>query len=549
MPFAASLRSELSTWSKTTSLIHGQFRIGLDILPLILLFMILDRYFLWVARLPEESYFGSLIVLEFVQQLPWHFYLVAATAIGLLALRKGVRRLGQGWESVTQHRFLRPLVLLCTFILAWTYSTYHFNLYFNQSHIVDRLLLILLLGLVYWRPIFVFPFALMVLPIMGQFDYPILGFSRSEQMLLWRILMLFGAALLLELGAGRRQRLLVFTLLCLVAAHYWWPGLGKLRINWLAIEHLNFLAFFAYSQGIWSFIPEAQFTSLVDYLGYLNLPMMLFTLLVEAGSLLSLKSARWFSWFSVGRILLHGGIVLFAGIFFWKWILLNAMLIYLLRHRFRGPETRIFTPAHFLFSIGLIGAGYFWFQPTNFSWYDTRLHYTYHFEAVGESGATYDLPARYLAPYEYQFTLGLFGYLVEVPQVFIQGGGASTQLVSAIDGARTLADVQAIESTFGGFPYVAARAERFDRFMVTVMSNRNRRGTKSAWWHWLTAPPQLIAGSGRNPYDETEAIRAVNVYQHTSLYDEVRYSIIRRLHVRQVLIPDVATRITGEDGR
>jgi hypothetical protein len=60
-------------------------------------------------------------------------------------------------------------------ILDWKFNTYGFNLYFDQWHLVDPALIILLLSLIWLRPVAILPFLVVLLAIQNQYNYPIGG--------------------------------------------------------------------------------------------------------------------------------------------------------------------------------------------------------------------------------------------------------------------------------------------------------------------------------------------------------------------------------------
>ena len=58
---------------------------------------------------------------------------------------------------------------------AWAFSAYDYNFYFDQTHYVDRLLLIAFAMLVLVHPGFVLPFLLEAIAIAYQFHHPLGG--------------------------------------------------------------------------------------------------------------------------------------------------------------------------------------------------------------------------------------------------------------------------------------------------------------------------------------------------------------------------------------
>ncbi len=145
---------------------------------------------------------------------------------------------------------LRWLIVVVVLLATWLGSTYDYNLFFNQAHYVDRFSLILLGILIVWRPVFVFPFLLLLLGILYQFSYPYEGNpSWPELNLLVRALTLFGSAFLIHVLTGRQETTdFVFVLCCLVASSYWGSGIGKFQLNWISHPYLHLLVFGAFEK-------------------------------------------------------------------------------------------------------------------------------------------------------------------------------------------------------------------------------------------------------------------------------------------------------------
>src|SRR5690606_34266357 len=153
-----------------------------------------------------------------------------------------------------------------------------------------------------------------------------------------------------------------------------------------------------------------------------DLPIVGFTLLVECGSLFFLWRRPYALALLWGWVALHVGIVAVSGIFFWQWILVNLGLFFLLWRDRNERLFPVFKREYFLLSLLLIGGRRIWYDAVNLSWYETRVSYTYRVEAIGESGKTYQLPPRFFSPYEYQFSLAGFGYLVQEPRLDVLYG-------------------------------------------------------------------------------------------------------------------------------
>lgn len=510
------------------------------------LFVLLEKSVRAAGDLPEEYYFQPFLFVELVERAVRSagWWLLLFIPIGLTAgvllvrvpsFRRGLVRLWHSWSDLEHSPVLRVFIGFVAFIAAWAFSTYDYNLYFDQSHYADRLLLLLLAGLLCWRPVFVFPFLLLLVTIIAQFNHPIGSFSWSEPILLVRVLVLFGAAFLIRLLTGHlRSADFLFVLCCLIASHYWVSGFGKLQLGWFMQDHIYYLLPATYANGWLGFMEPETVAALTRRLSWLNGPMKAGTLLIECGALVSLWRRGLFRGFLVAWIALHLGIFFVTGICFWKWMVLDAAVWFVFFRR-NSPRIPIFTRNHFLLALILIGGGARWFRPVELAWYDTRASYTYRFEAHGESGAVYALPPSFFAPYDYQFTLSNFGYLTRQPHLYIVWGATQQRAVAnALVHATSPGDVWALEAEFGATTFDPRRSATFNNFLQRFVGDWNRRTSRSAWWAWLQAPPQLWTFPRSVSFRAREQIQRVVVYQVTSLYDGEHVADIRKRAVREI---------------
>jgi hypothetical protein len=251
-------------------------------------------------------------------------------------------------------------------------------------------------------------FLLVVLAVIHQFHFPLGGDSVAEQFLFVQILLVCWLGFCLQAvwpdaKKGETVLLLVFVL---IATGYWTCGLGKLRMNWISFGHLNHLLHATYANGWLGFLSAEQISGISGWAAKFDWPMRVMVLGFEVGALAFL----WRRWTMValltGWTLFHLGVVLMSGIFFWKWMVLEIVILFFLVRNRREAPFSFFRPSIFLMAVMLIGAGKVIFRPVNLSWFDSPVSYTFRLEVEGEDGEQYSLPPQFFAPYDYQFTLG-----------------------------------------------------------------------------------------------------------------------------------------------
>jgi len=492
------------------------------------------------ASLPASAYsrptFLSQPVVDLARKgLPGLLVLAAAAALLFAGARS--RSLGPAWHEFEHVARLRWLVGLLAALLAWVFATYDYNFYFDRSHVAERILVTSLVPLIVWRPAFTLVFLLVVLSIGMQFTHPIGGFSWAPPMLPIRVLFLFAALWTLRLVTKRiRTADFLYVLCCLIAAHYWVSGWDKLRLGWVTGDHIGFLLASTYANGWLGFLEPATLGTVVRALLAVNVPMKAITLLVECGALFMLWRRQTVQWFLIAASGFHIAIFAVTGIGFWMWMFVDALVLILFFRR-SSPAQPIFTQPRYALSILLIAGGAIWFRPQSLAWLDARATYTYRIEATGHNGRSHALPPSFFSPYDYQFTLGAFRYLVDAPRMAITWGATGDRrLAESLNDARSAPNVLALETSMGRNAFDAGRAAAFDDFVRKFVLTWQRRGGRGRGIAPFQAPATLWTFPRSDPALGGERIERVTVYEVLTWFDGENYVEIRRTPVREIRI-------------
>lgn len=526
-----------------------------SVLALLAAFRALDIGVARLARLPAAAYEEAVFVDNLlarwwqhgVERVPWW---LAATVVALCgvvaiadvrrhggALRRRMATLGAGWEVIDEGGALRLLVLGITGLSAWALSCYGVNLYFNQLHLAERVLVVALWLAIAWHPLFAIPFALVAGAVAGQFTVPLGFISWTEMGVLLKFPLLFVAFWVVRAATGdRRSDVFLFAWCCLLATTYWTSGLGKLRMEWFTHPHLSLLLWGAYANGWLSILATEVVARAAEVLDQFARPLMFVTLALECGALLLL----WRRWSLVGFLALaiafHLGVVAVTGIFFWKWMAADAFLLTYLLHRRRLARLGVFTPARFALSVALIVASPIWMRAENLTWLDTPLTYTLRFEGVDARGVVYALPAAFFRPYTEAIVLGTFaGVSPHVQITRAMGVTTDRRLAESLEAARSPAEIFAIEASAGTMRFDPATSARFDDFVARYAANATCTARRD--------PLALrIAGVPRHlwtfPLDATlpcdVAIATVRVFELTVFVNGGAQQVIRKRLLRAV---------------
>jgi hypothetical protein len=435
--------------------------------------------------------------------------------------------------------------------LAWAGVGYAYNAWYGQAHTADRLLLALCAVLVWWRPAFVLPFLLVFWPIVHQFDAPSLGFSVlvAEFRPVAHVLTVFVAVLIVQtVRRGRSLTLFLFLTLCLVAADFWVPAWAKVRSGWISHGHLYFLLPNAYTHGWLAFLDDETISAIARTLSAADWPMRLGVLAIEGSALALFASQRAARGLLLAFTALLGLFFLTLGYFFWKWMVLQlALWVMLFRASSQAAQQwrrELFAPGRLVVSMAAIAAAPYWTAPAALAWFDTPVANVIRYEAVGTSGAAFELPPAFFAPYESHIAMGLFaGELTPVPMLASSYGATGSRATAdALLRARTPDDVVRLEqAALDGHqeaaepPFVAT----FEAFVQRTAEASNRRLTRAGRWRWLDAlhPPPFLCTFAHGPaYRGQEPIAAVRLYHVSTFFDGTRYHRYRRIPLQTIQV-------------
>ena len=534
---ASTLVAPLGKWQKfrltqaTTEFGITLQSVGLMIAAFVVSKMVL---FSW-TKLPEAAYFSPSILGAMC--LNWRSAL-AVVAVGVFVYQ-GWSRLR--WADLDPGIALRCFMGIVAGTLAWTFSVYDYNLYYDQGHYLERVLLVALWAGSLWRPVLIVPFAALVCGVVHQFDHPI-ACTWTDKRVLFDLLSLFVAFLGVRLWKAPTWRAIsannfLYLAIILQAANYFVPGMGKLLLGWPFVERLDNLFIASYLNGWFGFLTTEQALGWGKVIADWNPFLVWSSLALELGALFCLWNRRGCILILVSCIGLHGMICLTTGILFWKWIILDVVLIGVLAIRNRELTETLFTPSRRWLSIALIVAAPLYFDSHWLAWYDTELNEIYHLEAVTSSGRTYHIPRTLLTPYEVYFAQNKFHFLSD--EKFINGRYGTTvswEATRRLDGRPTAAIAEAVREELGHVEHHERKMAAFDRFIQTYFQNVNRRGIQ----HFIPEslqPPQHIYSVVPEPrFAGQEPVVMVRVIHERSLYQRDRIETLKRVVLREISI-------------
>ena len=165
-------------------------------------------------------------------------------------------------------------------------------------------------------------------------------------------------------------------------------------LTWVLQNPTYLLAIHATDAGaltIFGLFPDRD--ALMPLLTWLNVPLNAWVLVIQLYALVSLLSLRGSAWLTFLYDVMHVGIFVLTGIFFWKWIVLNAAFIVAFRRMQKGeiPSVAIRT----LGCIIVLVAPILSFHIVKLAWFDTGGVNDAYFEVSNQKGEILRVPSNF----------------------------------------------------------------------------------------------------------------------------------------------------------
>ena len=450
------------------------------------------------------------------------------TAAGLLAWMRWDLR----WQQLWNGALLRFLLLATAGTLVAGFALYEPNWFYGQAHLLDRGLLVALFLASFWRPVLLLPFVVLTTVVASQFNLPLGGYTWNDKRLVFDVLLLSSAALVTGLPKRKEgAQGLLMAVLTLVASWYVVAGVGKLTVGWLGTERLDHLTRSAHVNGWLSADVALQLARWIESWNPILVPA---TIAFQVSALMLLASRRLACAVLLALQGLHLVVFLGSGIFFWKWMVVEAALFIVLA---RSPELgHVLRPAAVLVALPFIALSPRWFAVPALAWLDTPYTVTYELEGEGSDGTPCRVDRGDLAPYDVIFAQNRFGALTEeaIP-VGTFGSITDAALAGRLMDARSAAEVLAVPGT-SRMDDGWSRA--FDRLVRARFSGRVRRLPVSAPHHIWTSR------SANEPSCVDEAVGVIRVRMSKVWWDGAQFTTIDSRIVRTVAVERRGRRVT-----
>lgn len=462
----------------------------LHLLLLWALYMASRRSWGSLTNLPASVFSGPSIFITALAQSPR-----AGIAAGIL-VSLAVLCFRWRWSSLEHGRELR--VAYGALALLWVGLTAFmpYNLFFDHAWVGDRIAIVALAGLTLWRPgyapLLLAASLLFVAQLVPSIDSAL---NWTEKRAFLDVQIAFASFLVLRRILPVRSSTWVLFALAVVAAGYWYPFLNKMRISehvwsWALNDNLGNLFIAAHVDGFLPGLHESTALAIGSWVTTLSPLLCIGTLAIECAAVLMFLHHRGARAIIALFIAMHLGIFAASGIFFYKWIVVDLALLYLLWRK-----------GHELFAEGgwplraaataLVVFAPLTLKPNALGWWDTKLSQVVRVEAVLADGSVREVSPIAFKPYDLPFVQGRVRYALDHATVVGALGAASSE--AAHDRIEDL-DVDGVEQLVARGPIrlEPKKAAQLDTFLRRFFANANKYAAKGRPLSWLPAPPAHI---------------------------------------------------------
>ena len=319
------------------------------------------------------------------------------------------------WKRSIENKNLRIFILVLVLFLTWKYGFYEYNYYIDSFHLIDRLFLIFLASLVFFNPVFLPLFLICVTLMASQMNFPLGGYSLTDEKPFWDILMLVCIFCFLKIFfKDLKSKHLILLVIVVHAANYFYPGITKIAISphgyeWVMNHDLHHYFYSAHYRGWLHFLSQDQLLLLANFFSNFNFIGNLFSTVIQLLAIIILYNKRFLILMLILFEALHILVLLVTGINFYKWIILNVALLWLVKDLDLETEKYLYNNKLIkIFSMILILLAPQYLNPVWLGWYMPKSVSRMHFEIETASNNTYDLMPNDFAPYQKIFAFQRF---------------------------------------------------------------------------------------------------------------------------------------------
>jgi len=435
----------------------------------------------------------------------------------------------------------RILVFAAAFLLTWELITYNYNYYLDSAFYPDRLILILLTFALLRFPLLTPLYIAFAFVYRSQFNYPVAGFELFDKRLLFDILILFVSFRYIKAFLKDFKFSFVWLVMCIVAANYFYTGLAKIFLSphgyeWLTENNLADLFLNVHARGWMANASAGTIHSIWNFLNNWHVPLQFIVLIIELSALLLLRSKKWSLLILAASFFMHLCIFYCGSMLFWKWMVIDAILIYLIaKNKTVVEELKYKT--FFGTSVLIIVFAFVWLRPFMIGWYDTPANQYFTYEVEDKNGKVYQLTKNEMNPYHQWFQYDRFLFLLEGPHIPLSGFGyvhkyeLFTELKKDSSGLQTN-----LIKDFGINYGDSVKIKQYKEFIQTYFKNRNKILSEGTFLAHFRAPYHLFGSSQGELYSNQSPVAKFRVIYNLTYNHEGEIRHLLRQTVDEITI-------------
>jgi len=399
------------------------------------------------------------------------------------------------WKKSIKNTKLKVFILILVTFLTWKYAVYEYNYYLDTFHLFDRLFLIFLAFLVFFNPVFIPIFLICVTLMASQMNFPLGGYSLTDEKPFWDMLIIVCIFCFIKcFFKGLRPKHLIFLMIIIHASNYFYPGVTKITISpngyeWVMNHNLHNYFYNAHDRGWLLFLSEDQILRLANFFSNFNFIGNLSSTIIQLLSIIILYNKMFLILLLILFELLHISILLVTGINFYKWIILNLALIWLVKNLDFETEKFLYKNRIIkIFSIILILLAPQYLKPVWLGWYMTDSVSRMHFQIETVSNNTYDLMPNDFAPYQKIFAFQRFHEIlpknIKILNIGVGGSPISSKVFKNLNidnlwefnevlNQSNINDIDRLIEKNGVTVYNKRFDRKFDEFIEIYIKNLN----------------------------------------------------------------------------
>jgi hypothetical protein len=375
----------------------------------------------------------------------------------------------------------RLFVFAAAFLLAWELSTYQFNYFLNQPFYFDRIALIALAFLLLRFPLLTPLFVAFAYVYRSQFNYPVDGFTLHDKRLLFDLLIMFTVYVYTRLFLPLFKMPYSYLVILVLASGYFIGGVSKLLISphgyeWLIQNEPVDLFHNVCYRGWLAQASESTKDMLTHFFSNYGKPFQAIAFLIEISALFILYSRRAGILIILSLLAMHAGIFCMTGFLFWKWMMIDLVLLFCYIYKRGYYVEELFQKGYFKLSMLVMCLSFAWLQPIKFGWHDTPANQFFTYEVENKEGEVYAFEKNEMNPYHQWFQLDRFLFLVNKPCLPLSGFGYTGKYAIAKGiGHAGPTNFLIFEKDKGRNSYQPDLKYKYNEFIRVYFRNRNTR--------------------------------------------------------------------------